>query len=109
MKNLFHQFDLSLSQILVFYNISVLSFYIKTETKLCLISVNFIFYPKSAVFQIKNIHIFQKGYRNNFDNYSIINLGMLSIFMKEKSVSVTGRCHNHIQTGPANTCLKLEM
>ena len=53
--------------------------------------MNFIFYPKSAVFQIKNIHIFQKGYRNNFDNYSIINFGMLSIFMMEKSVSVTGR------------------
>ena len=72
-----------------------------TETKLCLISMNFIFYPKSAVFQIKNIHIFQKGYRNNFDKYSIINLGMLSIFMKEKSVSVTGRCYNDIQTGPS--------
>ena len=98
MKNLFHQFDLSLSQI--FYNIRVLSFYIKTETKLCLISMNCIFYPKSAVFQIKNIHIFQKGYRNNFDNYFIINLGLLSIFMK-KSVSVTGRCNNDIQTGPS--------
>ena len=85
MKNLFHQFDLSLSQL--FHNIRVLSFYIKTETKLCLISMNFIFYPKSAVFQIKNIHIFQKG--------------LLSIFMKEKSVSVTGRCYNDIQTGPS--------
>ena len=67
--------------------------------------MNFIFYSKSAVFQIKDIHIFQKGYKNNFDNYSMINLGMLSIyekyFMKEKPVSMTGRCNSDIQTGPS--------
>ena len=44
--------------------------------------MNFIFYSKSAVFQIKNIHIFQKGYKSNFDNYSMIKLGMLSIYEK---------------------------
>ena len=36
--------------------------------------MNFIFY--SAVFQIKNIYIFQKGYRSTFENYFMINLGM---------------------------------
>ena len=42
--------------------------------------MNFIFYSKSAEFQIKNVHIFQKEYGNNLDNYFIINLGLLSLY-----------------------------